>query len=137
MGAYVMSKFAITALIRILRQETRETNGIVVHGIYPGAVDTAIYALSANYFGHQARVLPVKDSPEREARAIVEATEAGSASERQVGLLNWPLLVGYRVLPRVFDTIVGPLMRLGSFARDAYSPTTGNAFRINEAETAP
>jgi NAD(P)-dependent dehydrogenase (short-subunit alcohol dehydrogenase family) len=127
MSPYVMSKFAVTALIRILRQETRGLRGVSVHGIYPGAVDTPIYPLSANYFGRLARVLPVKDSPEKMARAIVKATDSGRSSERQVGLANRPMLLGYRLLPRVFDAMVGPLMRLGSFTRTPLAPTAGNA----------
>jgi short-subunit dehydrogenase len=129
MGGYVVSKSAITALIRMLRQETREHKGIAVHGIYPGAVDTPIYRRSANYFGRRARVLPFNDAPDKQARAIVAATEAGRPSERQVGLANRPMLIGYRLLPRVFDIIVGPLMRLGSFARDRQPPTPGNVMK--------
>ncbi|WP_156689412.1 SDR family NAD(P)-dependent oxidoreductase [Mycobacterium sp. Marseille-P9652] len=129
MGAYVVSKFAITALIRTLRQETRELPGIVVHGIYPGAVDTAVYGAAANYFGRRAHVLPINDPASKVARAIVAATESGRPSERQVGSTNYPMLAGYRLLPRVFDILVGPMMRVGSFARDQLPPTPGNAFK--------
>jgi len=133
MGAYVLSKFAITALIRTLRQETREMPGVVVHGVYPGAVDTPVYRVSANYFGRRARVLPLSDPPSAVARAVVAATESGRSSERQVGWANYPMLAGYRLLPRVFDVLVGPLMRLGSFAREPQPPTPGNAFKRTDA----
>lgn len=129
MGAYVLSKFAITALIRTLRQEAREMPGVVVHGIYPGAVDTPVYQLSANYFGRPAKVLPFNDPPSAVARAVVAATDSGRPSERQVGWANYPMLAGYRLLPRVFDVLVGPLMRAGSFARRRMAPTPGNAFK--------
>ncbi len=135
MGAYVISKFAISALIRTLRQETREVPGVVVHGIYPGAVDTAVYAHAANYFGRRAHVLPVNDPPSAVARAIIAATESGRPSERQVGLANYPMLAGYRLLPRVFDLLVGPLMRAGSFTRERWQPTPGNAFKATDVET--
>jgi len=39
------------------------------------------------------------------------------------------MLAGYRLLSRVFDVIVGPLMRVGSFAREKLPPTPGNAFK--------
>jgi NAD(P)-dependent dehydrogenase (short-subunit alcohol dehydrogenase family) len=136
MGPYVMSKFAITALIRMLRQEVKDTKGvndIHVHGIYPGAVDTPIYPLSANYFGRRAHVLPFNDAADKQARAIVAAIDSGRPSERQVGILNVPMLIGYRLLPRVFDTIVGPLIRMAAFARDVQPPTPGNAMRTDEA----
>ncbi len=129
MGAYVTGKFAITALIRILRQEIREMPGIVVHGIYPGAVDTPVYPLAANYFGRLAKVLPVNDSPAAVARAVVEAADSGRPSERQVGWTNYPMLAGYRLLPRVFDVLVSPLMKAGSFAREALPPTSGNVLK--------
>ncbi|MCP2195149.1 SDR family NAD(P)-dependent oxidoreductase [Williamsia deligens] len=125
MSPYVMSKFAITALVRMLRQETRGERHITVHGIYPGAVDTAIYPLSANYFGRLARVLPFNDPPEKMARAIVAAAD-GRSGEKQVGLANRPMLLGYRIVPRVFDMMVRPLMGTLSFTRRPLDPTTGN-----------
>ena len=128
MGAYVISKFAVTALIRMLRQETRDQPGVVVHGVYPGAVDTPIYQLSANYFGRAARVLPFNDSPAKIARTIVAATDSGRPSERQASLANWPMLLAYRLVPRLFDALVGPLMRALSFGPDELEATEGNAF---------
>ena len=125
MSPYVMSKFAVTALVRILRQETRADRDITVHGIYPGAVDTAIYPLSANYSGRLARVLPLNDPPDKMARAIVDISSRRS-SDRQVGLANRPMLAGYRLLPRVFDVMVRPLMGALSFTRDHLDPTPGN-----------
>ncbi len=135
MGAYVIGKFAITALIRVLRQETREMPGIVVHGIYPGAVDTPVYPLAANYFGHVAKVLPVNDSPSAVARAVVAAADSGRASERQVGWTNYPMLAGYRLLPRVFDILVSPMMKAGSFARETLLPTPGNVVKRTGSTT--
>lgn len=132
MGAYVVSKFAITALIRTLRQEARELPGVAVHGIYPGAVDTTVYQAAANYFGRWAHVLPINDPPSAVADAVLAATDAGRSSDRQVGLANYPMLAGYRLLPRVFDLLVGPLMRAGSFAREQLQPTSGNAFKATE-----
>lgn len=133
MGAYVLSKFAITALIRTLRQETRKMPGVVVHGVYPGAVDTPVYRVSANYFGRRARVLPLSDPPSAVARAVVAAADSGRSGERQVGWANYPMLAAYRLLPRLFDVLVGPLMRLGSFARQPLQPTPGNAFTHTDA----
>lgn len=133
MGAYVMSKFAITALIRTLRQEARELPGVVVHGIYPGAVDTAVYRVSANYFGRCAQVLPIKDPPSKVAHAVLAATDSGRPSERQVGLANYVMLAGYRLVPRLFDVLVSPLMRAGSFSRQQLTPTAGNAFKKTDS----
>lgn len=128
MGPYVISKFAVSALVRILRQETRSDRAISVHGIYPGAVDTLIYPTSANYFGRLARVLPVNDPPAKIARAIVAAASSARSSERQVGIANWPMLLGYRLAPVAFNALVKPLMRTLSFGRTPLTPTPGNAF---------
>ena len=125
MSPYVMSKFAVTALVRILRQETRADRDITVHGIYPGAVDTAIYPLSANYSGRLARVLPFNDGPDKMARAIVDISSRRSG-DRQVGLANRPMLLGYRLFPWAFDLMVRPLMGALSFTRDRLDPTPGN-----------
>ncbi|OBK56799.1 SDR family NAD(P)-dependent oxidoreductase [Mycobacterium kubicae] len=133
LGVYVIGKFAVTALVRVLRQEHRRLPGVKVHGIYPGAVDTPIYARAANFFGQRAHVLPINDSPAKVARRIVKATDSGRTAERQVGPANWPMLIAYRTLPRVFDVLVGPLMRVGSFAREPLAATSGNVFKKVEA----
>ncbi|GAA1905173.1 SDR family NAD(P)-dependent oxidoreductase [Williamsia serinedens] len=125
MSPYVMSKFAVTALVRILRQETRADRDITMHGIWPGAVDTAIYPLSANYSGRLARVLPLNDPPDKMARAIVDISSRRSR-DRQVGLANRPMLLGYRLLPWAFDVMVRPMMGVLSFTRDRLDPTPGN-----------
>ncbi|MEH3156269.1 MAG: SDR family NAD(P)-dependent oxidoreductase [Gordonia paraffinivorans] len=125
MSPYVMSKFAVTALVRILRQETRADRDITVHGVWPGAVDTAIYPLSANYFGRLARVLPLNDPPDKMARTVVDISSRRSG-DRQVGLANRPMLLGYRLFPRAFDLMVRPMMGALSFTRDRLDPTPGN-----------
>ncbi len=40
LSAYVVSKFAVTALARVLRQETRDLPGVRVHEVRPGGVNT-------------------------------------------------------------------------------------------------
>ncbi|WP_172826590.1 SDR family NAD(P)-dependent oxidoreductase [Mycobacterium sp. 1423905.2] len=129
LGVYVIGKFAVTALIRVLRQEYRQLPDVKIHGIYPGAVNTPIYARAANFFGQRAHVLPVNDAPAKVARRIVHATDSGRTAERQVGVFNYPMLIAYRTLPRVFDVLVGPLMKLGGFAREPLAVTTGNVFK--------
>jgi NAD(P)-dependent dehydrogenase (short-subunit alcohol dehydrogenase family) len=51
LSAYVVSKFAVTALARVLRQETRDLPGVRIHEIRPGGVNTPIYVRAANYAG--------------------------------------------------------------------------------------
>jgi short-subunit dehydrogenase len=114
-SAYVVSKFAINGLVRALRQENRHLPGVRVHGVYPGPVDTPVYGTADNYFDRKPRVPPAADAPEVIAAAIVRATDRSGSSERHIGLVNRPMIVAYRLVPRVFDAVIAPLLRTVSF----------------------
>ncbi|MEU0498759.1 SDR family NAD(P)-dependent oxidoreductase [Mycobacterium sp. NPDC006124] len=120
-SAYVASKFALNGLVRSLRQENRGTPGVRVHGVYPGPVDTPVYATSVNYLEHTPRVPPSADAPATVAKAIVGETDRGRSTERNVGWVNIPAILVYYLLPGVFDALVGPLVRATLFttAKDA------------------
>lgn len=123
---YVISKFAVNGLVRLLRQENRDLPGVKVHGVYPGPVDTPIYGNAANYYGRKAQVPPPVDDPATLAAAIVRATDRRHPTERSVGWLNWPIVAAYRLLPAVFDALVEPAMRAVVFTRQRLEPTAGN-----------
>ena len=38
------------------------------------------------------------------------------------------MLAGFRLLPWLYDRMVGPLARVGAFTREAVLPTVGNVF---------
>ncbi len=76
---YVTSKWGLLGFSEVLRQELRDTPGIAVVTILPGAVDTPIYRHAANYMGRQIRPLPPVISPERVVAAVVR----GSATRRR------------------------------------------------------
>jgi hypothetical protein len=61
------------------------------------------------------------------ARAIVAALDR-PAREVQVGLANLVMVAGFRLLPGVFDRIVGPLMRLLGQGRGSLGEQVGNVF---------
>lgn len=128
-SAYVASKFAICGLVRALRQENRHLPGVRVHGIYPGPVDTPVYASAGNYLEQQTpRVPPTSDAPGTIAAAIVRAAEKSSSTERQVGWLNLPAIATYRLVPGVFDAVIGPLIRRVMFTAQSSADSTGNVF---------
>ncbi|MFE6588964.1 SDR family NAD(P)-dependent oxidoreductase [Streptomyces sp. NPDC057781] len=52
---YVTAKWGLLGFSEVLRQELRDTPGIAVCTILPGAVDTPIYRHAANYTGRQIR----------------------------------------------------------------------------------
>lgn len=127
-SAYVVSKFALHGMVRVLRQENRQFPGIRVHGVYPGPVDTPVYANAGNYFGREPRVPPTAVSPATIVGGIVRATERRRSSERQVGWMNRPAIVAYHLMPAIFDAVIGPFLRAVAFTSEAIESTSGNVF---------
>ncbi|WP_328303136.1 SDR family NAD(P)-dependent oxidoreductase [Actinomycetospora sp. NBC_00405] len=121
---YIMSKFALSALIRVLRQE-EPAPGLRVHGIHPGPVDTPLYPRSPNSTGRQPRVpLPALD-PATVARRIVAATERDRHSDDSVGPGNSAMVTLYRLLPRVFDRVIGRALEAAGLFGPSRRPRTG------------
>lgn len=127
-SAYVASKFAICGLVRALRQENRERPEVRVHGVYPGPVDTPVYRDAGTFSGQTPRVPPTADAPAVIAAAIVRAAERNHSSERQVGWFNLPAIAAYRLLPNVFDALIGPLVRRIMFTSESSEVSVGNTF---------
>jgi NAD(P)-dependent dehydrogenase (short-subunit alcohol dehydrogenase family) len=127
MGAYATAKWGQRAIARTLQQEVRGERDVHVCIVSPGSTNTPIYYQAANYLDHEARPPVPVLQPERVASAIVELTR----KPRQhvsvpVGPPNPIIITGYRLLPFVFDRIVGPLFKLGALTRKAQGPTDGN-----------
>ncbi len=136
--AYVVSKFALSGMVRLLRQENRHHPGIRVHGVYPGPVDTPVYGTAANYFGRRPRVPPTAVAPAAIVAAIFRATDRRRSSERQVGWMNRPAIVAYHLVPTLFDAVVGPFLRAVAFTSEPSEPTTGNVLTASiDAAAAP
>ncbi|MCP9273184.1 SDR family NAD(P)-dependent oxidoreductase [Mycolicibacterium arenosum] len=131
---YVLSKFAVSALVRVLRQENRDLPAVRIHGIYPGPVSTPVYGTAGNYLGYAPKVPPTADAPGVVAAAIVRATDRRRSSERQVGLINRPAILAFRLIPAIFDAVIGPLMRAVSFESEPIASTAGNVFGVSAAE---
>jgi NAD(P)-dependent dehydrogenase (short-subunit alcohol dehydrogenase family) len=127
MGSYVAAKWGQLGLIRVLQQEVRDVPGISVSAVAPGGVDTPIYFQGASYMGSTGRPPPPVYSPERVARAVVGVVDRPRRLV-QAGFLNPLITAGFRLLPGVYDLLVGPLLRLGGIARDQVGPTEGNVF---------
>lgn len=125
---YVMSKFAISALVRLLRQENHDVPGVRIHGVYPGPVDTPLYATAGNFTGRQAQVPPPADHPATVAEAIVRVANERRHRDRGVGWANGATVLAYRLLPGLYDAIVEPFVRITTFARETLQHTPGNVF---------
>jgi NAD(P)-dependent dehydrogenase (short-subunit alcohol dehydrogenase family) len=135
MGSYVTAKWGQLGLIRVLQQETRDEPGISISAIAPGGVDTPIYFQGASWVGSTGRPPPPVYSPQRVAR-IVMGTLDRPRRMVQAGFLNPLVMAGFRILPGVYDRLVGPLFKQLALANDDVGPTEGNVFVSNSAGNA-
>ena len=125
MGSYVTAKWAQLGLIRVLQQETRDVPGIHISAVAPGGVSTPIYSQGATYVGSTGRPPVPVYSAERVARAVVARLDRPRRLV-QAGIANPLVIAGFRLLPGVYDVLVGPLLRTFAIADDDVPPTTGN-----------
>jgi NAD(P)-dependent dehydrogenase (short-subunit alcohol dehydrogenase family) len=129
MGAYVVAKWGQAGLIRVLQLETRDEREILVSSVSPGGVNTPIYSQAANVTGRSAHPpLPV-DSPEKVARAILSCVDR-RRTRVSVGPANPLIVAGFRVLPKLYDALVTPLLHLASLTRQPPTePSDGNVLQ--------
>ncbi|MBA2465655.1 MAG: SDR family NAD(P)-dependent oxidoreductase [Nocardioidaceae bacterium] len=127
MSSYCTSKWAVHSLARTLQIEARRTPGVHVSLVSPGGVDTPVYDQAGSYTGHPAHPPPPVDPPEKVARAVVGSLDH-PRREINVGLSNAVTVIGFRVLPGVFDLLVTPLMRFFGQGRESIEPHPGNVF---------
>ncbi len=135
LGSYVTAKWGQLGLIRVLQQETRDEPGISVSAVQPGGVDTPIYFQAASWTGSTGRPPPPVYSPQRVARAVLSTVDKPRRIV-QAGLFNPLITAGFRLLPGVFDVLVGPLLQRMAIADDDVPPTAGNVFESQQAGNA-
>ncbi|WP_424185383.1 SDR family NAD(P)-dependent oxidoreductase [Actinokineospora sp. G85] len=127
MGAYTAAKWGQRAVLRTLQQETRDEPGVHVCVVSPGSVNTPIYHQAANYTGRLARPPWPALSPDRVGEAIARLADRPRRHlSIPVGPANPLVIAGFRLLPLVYDRLVGPLFRFAGLTRDPAEPTTGN-----------
>ncbi|MEV6825237.1 SDR family NAD(P)-dependent oxidoreductase [Amycolatopsis sp. NPDC051102] len=126
MGAYAVAKWGQRAVLRTLQQETRDAPGVSVCIVSPGSINTPIYYQAANYTGHAVRPPWPVLAPERVAAAI---TRLADRPRRHVSVPIGPgnplVITGFRLLPRLYDRLVGPLLKLAVLTRARRRPTPG------------
>lgn len=126
MGAYDTGKWGQLGLARVLQLEVRDAPGVDVCTVSPGAVNTPIYDQAANYADRGSCPPPPVLDPDRVARTIVDLLDR-PRRHVEVGPLNLPTILGFRLLPFVYDRIVGPLVTRLVFHG---SPSAGNGGNV-------
>jgi len=128
MGSYVAAKWGQLGLVRVLQQEVRDAPGVEVSIIQPGGVDTPIYFQAASWTGSTGRPPPPVYSAERLGRRVVALLDR-PRRQVQAGIFNPLITAGFRLLPGLYDNLVGPLLQRMAIANDDVPPTEGNVFR--------
>ncbi|WP_409330754.1 SDR family NAD(P)-dependent oxidoreductase [Trujillonella humicola] len=128
MGSYVAAKWGQLGLVRTLQQEVRDAPGVHVSAVAPGGVNTPIYYQGATYAGRTGRPPVPVYSADRVARAVLARLERPRRLVHS-GIANPVVVAGFRLLPAVYDALVGPLLRVFALASDdERGPTEGNVF---------
>jgi NAD(P)-dependent dehydrogenase (short-subunit alcohol dehydrogenase family) len=130
MGAYSVSKWGQRAALRTLQQEVRDLPDVHVCIVSPGSLNTPIYYKAANYTGKGARPPWPVLSPERAAEVIVGlADRPRDHTSVPLGPFNPVIVAGFRLLPFVYDRIVGPLFSLAAQTRRSIEATAGSVLQ--------
>jgi NAD(P)-dependent dehydrogenase (short-subunit alcohol dehydrogenase family) len=135
LSSYTTGKWAVHGLVRTLQIEARGKPGVHVSLVSPGGVDTPIYDQAGSYTGRPAHPPPPVVSPERVAASIAEALDK-PGRDIGVGAANALMVTGFRLLPGVYDLLVGPMMRLLGQGRGRFDPHPGNVFDADPAKEA-
>ena len=135
LGSYVAAKWGQLGLVRVLQQETRDVPGISISILQPGGVDTPIYFQGASWTGSTGRPPPPVYSPERLGRRVVALLDR-PRRQVQAGIFNPLITAAFRLVPGVYDVLVGPLLQRLAIANDEQPPTVGNVFESRPAGNA-
>jgi short-subunit dehydrogenase len=135
MGSYAAAKWGQLGLVRTLQQEVRDAPGVHVSAVAPGGVNTPIYSQGATYAGRSGRPPAPVYSADRVARKVLSLLERPRRIVH-AGLFNPVIVAGFRLLPPVYDALVGPLFKTFALARDDQPPSEGNVFGSRPAGNA-
>ncbi len=135
MGSYVAAKWGQLGLVRTLQVETRDEPGISISIVQPGGVNTPIYSQAASWTGSTGRPPPPVYSPFRVARRVLSTLDRPRRVV-QAGVLNHVVTAGFRIVPGIYDVLVGPLLQQLAVSNDETPPTAGNVLESKPAGNA-
>lgn len=128
LSAYNTAKWGQLGLVRALQLELRDEPHLHVCLVSPGAVDTPIYDQAASYAGRPGNAPPPVVSAHRVARAVVSCLDR-PRRHVDVGPANKLTVLGFRVLPAVYDRLAVPLVRHVVLRGPYRRPDPGNVHR--------
>jgi NAD(P)-dependent dehydrogenase (short-subunit alcohol dehydrogenase family) len=126
-AAYVASKHAIRGFTSSVRQELLGT-GVELCLVMPAAIDTPLFAHSANFSGQALRPPPPVYPPEKVARMIVRRLEH-PRPESYVGGAAVVLAAVRPAIPRLFDRLMRSQIKRGQLEARRAEHTRGNLHR--------
>ncbi|ANH37884.1 Sepiapterin reductase [Nocardioides dokdonensis FR1436] len=135
MSSYCTAKWGQLGLVRSLQNELRGVPGVSVSLVLPGAVDTPVYEQSASYAGRAGHAPPPVVGPDRVARACVRAIDH-PRRQVHVGPGNRLTLLGFRVLPGVYDRLAPVLVDRVALRGPRVEPHPGNVWRARPEKEA-
>ncbi|WEV77614.1 SDR family NAD(P)-dependent oxidoreductase [Janibacter cremeus] len=124
MSPYVAAKHGVHGLVRALQIEARSTPGTHISLVWPGVVNTPIYAQAGGYLGRRGRPLLPVDSPEKVARTVLRTLDRPRRASR-AGWTNGVSVAAFHAVPGVFDRVVTPFVHAG-LEREGSEDTPGN-----------
>jgi short-subunit dehydrogenase len=130
-SSYVTSKFGLLGFSRALRRDLYRHDDVAVCCVLPGSIDTPIFRHAANHHGRETRAIPPVSDPDRVARAIVRCLER-PRKEVRIGYVSRFFALGEKVLPPVYDRVVGPAFRFLGFRDEEVPVDAGNLFESQE-----
>ncbi|MBE7190068.1 SDR family oxidoreductase [Jatrophihabitans endophyticus] len=125
LGTYACAKWGQLGLARSLQLEVRDERDVHVCIVSPGAIDTPIYQQAADYAGQAGHPPP----PVLPAGTMAEAVLRCLRHPRrhvEVGPANVLTVLGFRLMPWLYDRIVGRLVELVIFRGAPTPDTSGN-----------
>ena len=129
MGAYATAKWGQRAIARTLQQEVRGLRDVHVCIVSPGSTNTPIYYQAANYTSKQARPPVPVLQPERVAASVAGLLDRPRKNVSvPVGPPNPIVIIGFRLMPFLYDRLVGPLFGLAALTKRRQTRTDGNVF---------
>jgi len=128
---YVVSKWGVRALARVLQAELRDDPGVRVGYAAPTGVDTPIYERAANYLGRQLsapRPLMPVEVVSQDVLDLLDARSRPRLASPVPRVFHAAARAGFRLLPaRAFDAVVSGVLVTTAIEDEAAEPTEGAA----------